>query len=245
MLDYLNSLIRKPKSYGPYRVLLADPPWRFKNWSMAEMAKHGEKWARRNGRSPYVVMTTGDICKMPIGELGAKDSVMLLWGTYPKWDDARAVMAAWGYEYKTIAFTWVKQNPSGVGWHFGLGYHTRQNPEVVLLGTRGKGIKRCDNTVANLVIWPRGEHSAKPPIVRGRIERLYGDVPRLELFARERVPDWAAWGNEIEPDPGLEILQDYMIPPVEAIVDEDEYLGLPVQDTAQLSYDYGEQMVLI
>lgn len=205
-------------------------------------AKLGEKWGRANGRPIYPVMTTDDICKMPVGKLFAKDSIMLMWATYPMLPDALRVMEAWGFEFKTVAFTWVKLNPSGVGWHFGLGYHTHGNPEIVLLGTRGNSLKRMDKAIANLVIAPRGRHSAKPSIVRDRIERLYGEVSRLELFAREATPNWARWGNEVKPSTGTELLADYMTPPIEAIIDEDEYQGLPVEDTIQTSYDSGEQM---
>ena len=225
-----------------YQILYPDPCWRFKNWSIGEMAKYGEKWARRNGRSPYPVMTTEDICKIPAGDLADKNSICLMWATYPKLEDAMQVMKAWGFEYKTVAFTWVKLNPSGVGWHFGLGYHTRQNPEIVLLGTRGKGLSRVDNTVPNLVIWPRGRHSAKPSIVRDKIERLYGDANRIELFSRDIIPGWDRWGNEVTCSEGAKILEPYLLPPIEAIIDEDEYEGLPVQETKQESWDNGEQM---
>ncbi len=106
-----------------YSILFPDCPWRFKNWSMKELTERGEKWARRNGRSPYPVMTTEDICRLPIGDIAAKHSVLLLWATAPKMEDAFTVIKAWGFRYVTRGFTWVKLNPSGIGWHFGLGYH--------------------------------------------------------------------------------------------------------------------------
>ena len=223
----------------------SDPAWRFRNWSMEMATKMGEKWGRANGRPIYPVMITEDICDMPVGKLFGKDSIMLMWATYPMLPDALRVMDAWNFEFKTVAFTWVKLNPSGVGWHFGLGYHTHGNPEIVLLGTRGNGLRRMDKAIANLIIAPRGRHSAKPQIVRDRIERLYGDVSRLELFAREAAPNWARWGNEVQPSEGTELLENYIIPPIEVIVDEDEYLGLPVMDTQQESWDNGEQIRLI
>lgn len=89
---------------------------------MKELAKRGEKWARKNGRSPYPVMATPDIAALPVADLAAKDCALFLWATYPKLKDAFEVMEGWGFEYKTVAFTWVKVNPSGVGFHFGLGY---------------------------------------------------------------------------------------------------------------------------
>lgn len=183
-----------------FNIIYADPPWRFKNWSMKELAKRGEKWARRNGRSPYDVMNHNDICALDIAGIAAKNSILFMWATYPKLEEAFEVIKAWGFVYKTVGFTWVKQNPSGVGFHFGLGYHTRGNPEICLLATRGKGLRRIDNSVPNLLISPLGEHSQKPGEARRRIERLYGDVPRVELFARQQPEGWQVWGNEVESD---------------------------------------------
>lgn len=171
---------------------------------MKELAERGEKWARRNGRSPYDVMTTLDICALPVGELAARDSILLMWATYPKLEDALQVIKAWGFTYKTVAFSWLKLNPSGHGFKMGLGYHTRGNVEPCLLATRGDGLRRVDNAVMQVIIdegecliAPVGEHSQKPPEARKRIERLYGDVPRVELFARQRVAGWSAWGNQV------------------------------------------------
>jgi len=182
-----------------YSIIYADPPWRFANWSIGELAKRGEKWARRNGRSPYDVMNDADICALPVNDLAARDCVLFLWATYPKLESALKVAAAWGFTYKTVAFTWVKLNPSGVGFHFGLGYWTRGNPEICLLATKGHP-KRVDNCVPNLVISERRDHSRKPDEIRGRIVRLVGDLPRVELFARSATPGWDVWGNEVESD---------------------------------------------
>ncbi len=233
---------KKQVATGSYRIVYADPPWRFRNWSMEEMAKYGEKWARRNGRSPYTVMTTDDISAMPINKISARDSVCLLWATYPKLQDALQVLQAWGFDFVTVAFTWVKLNPSGVGYHFGLGYYTRQNPEIVLLGRRGKGVKRIDNSVPNLVISPRGQHSAKPVAIRDSIVRLFGDKPRVELFARNKEEGWDAWGNQVEATGEVAALADFLIPPIEAIVDDDEAGGLGVEDTKATGHHKNEQL---
>ena len=127
------------------------------------------------------------------------------------------MMESWGFTYKTCAFTWGKLTPNALGkmtslmaqhgptlrfleklCHFGLGYWCHGNPELCLLGTRGHP-KRVDKSVANLVLAPRGEHSAKPPVVRDRIIQLMGDRPRVELFARPPVPEgWKAMGNELD-----------------------------------------------
>jgi len=215
----------KSKSEGDkrlYKIIYADPPWRYKNWSMSELAQRGEKWARRMGRSPYDVMDTEDICKLPVGELAAKDCVLFLWVTDPKLEEAFKVINAWGFSYRTVAFTWVKTNKkrglAPLGEHlgalmayglegyfdwlfcFGLGFWTRANPEMCLLATRGHP-KRVSNKVQQLCIAPRRDHSRKPDEIRDRIVELCGDLPRIELFARPPIPEgWDVWGDEVESD---------------------------------------------
>lgn len=201
---------KEPKQNAQrYNCIYCDPPWRFQNWSMSELAIRGEKWARRNGRSPYPVLDHADICALPIKDLAAKDCVLMMWATYPKLNEAIEVIKAWSFTFKTVAFTWVKLNPTGRveqqgrdvicrnGFKFGLGYWTRGNCEICLLATRGHP-KRVSKCVPQLVLEPVGEHSAKPPIVRTKIEQLLGDVPRIELFARETAPGWMSLGDSLD-----------------------------------------------
>jgi site-specific DNA-methyltransferase (adenine-specific) len=94
-----------------------------------------------------------------------------------------------------VAFTWIKENQSD-GYFTGMGYWTRANPEMCLLATRGKP-KRISKSVKQLVVDVRREHSRKPDCVRNRIVELCGDLPRIELFARQKVDGWDNWGNEI------------------------------------------------
>lgn len=190
-----------------FEIILSDCPWKFKNFSMAERAQRGEKWGRANGRPVYDTMDTVEIASLDIQSIAAKDCVLFMWATYPKLLDALLVIEAWGFEYKTCAFTWVKTNPSGKGWHFGLGYYTRGNPELCLLATKGKP-KRVNNCVENLLIAPRGKHSAKPVEVRERIVQLMGNLPRIELFSREIPEDWVVAGNEVD---GLDIRESLKI----------------------------------
>ncbi len=179
-----------------YNIIYADPPWRFKNWSMKELSERGEKWAKRNGRSPYNVMNNEDIYNLPIKNLVDKNCILFLWATYPKLQEAIQTIKSWGFEYKTVAFTWVKETRKSNGFHFGLGYWTRGNPEICLLATKGK-IKRINNSVANLTISPLREHSRKPDEIRDKIVKLCGDLPRIELFARQKIEGWDVWGNEV------------------------------------------------
>lgn len=162
---------------------------------MEAQAVKGEKWGRANGRAEYPVMTTEDLAALPVKNIAAKDCALLMWATFPKLDECLQVMEKWGWRYVTCAFTWVKTNPLGGvrqigkdilierGFKFSLGYYTRANPEICLLGMRGK-MSRIDNSIPNLLIAPVGRHSAKPPEIRNRIVQLFGERPRIELFAR-------------------------------------------------------------
>ena len=82
---------------------------------------------------------------------------------------------------------------------FGLGRWTRGNTEPCLIATKGKP-KRINNSISQLIIAPIEKHSKKPDIVREKIVQLMGDLPRIELFAREKIPGWDVWGNEVESD---------------------------------------------
>lgn len=180
----------RDKRRGRFGVIYADPPWDYRTWSAG-------------GRQvPYPTLPTADICSLPVRELAAEDCTLFLWATYPFLPDALTVVRAWGFRFRTVAFTWVKLNPTGRGYAFGLGYWTRANPEVCLLATRGRPA-RVGRSVPNLIVAPRREHSRKPDEARERIVALCGDVPRVELFARERADGWDAWGNEVTGTVGM------------------------------------------
>jgi site-specific DNA-methyltransferase (adenine-specific) len=179
-----------------YSIIYADPPWQFKNYSDRWHEKHPEsKWVGRQ----YGLMSLADVCSLPVEQIAADDCVLMLWSTMPHLPDALKVIAAWGFTYKTVAFTWVKQNKSGNGTFTGMGFWTRSNAEVCLLATRGRP-KRLSKSVRQVIISPVQRHSQKPAEVRQRIFELMGDLPRIELFARERVAGWDAWGDEVKSD---------------------------------------------
>lgn len=117
--------------------------------------------------------------------------------------EALETIKAWGFTYKTVAFCWAKTTKEGKA-AAGMGYWTRSGAELCLLATKGKP-KRVSKAVRQVVLAQRGEHSAKPPEVRDRIVQLMGDVPRIELFARDRCLGWHSWGNEVESDIELEV----------------------------------------
>lgn len=111
--------------------------------------------------------------------------------------EAIQVVNAWGFKLITMkGFTWAKKTKFDK-WHFGMGHWSRANSEDCLFAIRGKP-KRVDAGVRQLIVEEIREHSTKPDEARFRLERLMGDVKRIELFARQRFHGWAAWGNEVK-----------------------------------------------
>jgi len=168
-----------------FHILYADPPWHLGG---------GTK-----GRPPYPLMNTRDICALPVSSIAASDCILFLWAVHSHLPDALAVVRAWGFSYKTVGFTWVKRTPKDTGFLLGRGYWTHSNAEPCLLATKGHP-KRVGTGVSSLIVSPRREHSRKPDEARDKIVHICGDVPRAELFARQTVPGWSAWGNEVACD---------------------------------------------
>lgn len=179
---------RVRKKYG---IIYADPPWSYRVWS--------EKGKGRSAENHYRTMGIEDVMALPVAELAARDCALFLWATAPCLEEAMAVIRAWGFAYKTVAFTWAKATARPGGWHFGLGYWTRANAELCLLATKGRP-RRASASVRQLIVAPRREHSRKPDEARERIVELMGDLPRIELFARQKFPGWDAWGDEVDCD---------------------------------------------
>jgi N6-adenosine-specific RNA methylase IME4 len=148
----------------------------------------------------YSTLIDSDIAALPVGDLAAPDCVLFLWTCWPILRRSFGVLDAWGFTYKTCAFSWMKADPYRLFADdktpfAGLGYWTRANTEPCLLATRGKP-KRLNADVRQGIIASRREHSRKPDCVHERIERLVAG-PYLELFARQRRPGWTCWGNEV------------------------------------------------
>ena len=167
-----------------YKIILADPPWRYND-------------ERSNdphlGGITYPTMSDEEIYTLPIQDISDEDCMLFLWATMPKLKEALMTIERWGFRYITCAFVWVKKNPLGVGIYSGLGHWVNGNAELVLLGRKGSP-ERKRKDVKQIVIAARKEHSRKPAEVRNRIVELMGDLPRIELFARERMEGWEVWG---------------------------------------------------
>lgn len=173
-----------------YRVILADPPWSYRDKASA---------GRRGAAFKYPTMSLDTIAALPVQGIAADDCALFLWATAPQMETALQVLHAWGFEYITVVFTWVKRTSRTGALHWGMGNWSRSNPEFVLLGRVGRP-RRVDAGVHSVVESVRGRHSAKPAEVRDRIVTMMGDVSRIELFARERAPGWDAWGDEVDCD---------------------------------------------
>lgn len=170
-----------------YNIIYADPPWKYGGGK--------DKNFRGLAVDHYPTMKTKDICDIPVNNI-ATDAVLFMWVTYPQLKDAFTVADAWGFRYRTAAFTWVKLNKDGKPC-FGLGFWTRSNAEICLIFTKGNYPRRVNNKVEQVILSERLKHSKKPIEARERIVELMGDLPRIELFARQQINGWDCWGNEV------------------------------------------------
>ena len=172
-----------------YNIIYADPPWSYKVWSK-------DTGLGRSAEAHYKTMPKEDIQKLPVQRLCNKDSVLFLWVTYPCLLEGLELIEKWGFTYKTCAFSWIKLNKKTNTPFVGMGYYTRANNEICLLATKGKPLKRKSKAVRQVILSKIEEHSKKPDEIRSRIVELFGDLPRIELFARQQVEGWDCWGNE-------------------------------------------------
>lgn len=172
-----------------YSIIYADPPWR--------NPKSGTK--ARNNERHYPSMSTKEICNLPVQEIAEEKSILFIWACFPCLPDALRVIESWGFEYYGLAFDWCKLSRSGSP-KIGCGYYTRQNNEICLIGVKRSPKSRISPVAKNIscaILAEAREHSRKPDEVRDKIVQICGDLPRIELFARQKVDGWDAWGNEV------------------------------------------------
>ena len=195
-------------SRNHYGAILADPPWAFQTWwsgrsSKLPSPKKKFSYPSRASMPAYDVMREAELSALPVGNLAADDCVLFLWICWPVLEWSLRTIAAWGFEYKTCGFCWIKGHARQIEMfrddidpHMTLGYWTRSNSEVCLLATRGKP-RRSDAGIKQAIVEPRREHSRKPDCVHSRIECLVSG-PYLELFARGPRKGWDVWGNQTD-----------------------------------------------
>ena len=182
-----------------YSIVYADPPWSYYNDSNAKPDCTTVKGMRR---PPYQVMSSDEIMRLPVKDISADNSILFIWTTDYHLSRCIQVIENWGFTYKTMGFVWAKKNKVGNPVCFMGAYTMKSGTELCLLATKGKDAHRLvkKHNVRSLIESPRLKHSEKPEEVRSRIVELCGDIPRIELFARQKTEGWDAWGNEIKSD---------------------------------------------
>lgn len=172
-----------------YKIIYADPPWQYRVYS--------KKGQGRSAENHYHTMNIKDIMALPVDKIADKDCILFLWITFPCLKEGIEVMERWGFKYKTCGFNWVKRNKKKNTYFMGLGFWTRSNSEVCLIGTKGQP-KRVSKSVPQICDARIMEHSRKPAEIRERIVELCGELPRIELFARDKVKGWDSLGDEMD-----------------------------------------------
>jgi len=178
-----------------YNIILADPPWSYGG------RKLNAPTSGKELTDHYPTMEIQEICDLPIRNLADKNCVLFLWVVYPILEDSFKVINSWGFKYSTVAFEWVKlMSPNTLKPVRFMGANVVGGSiELCLLARRGS-VKRIDKTIRRTIWEGRQKHSQKPDEARDRIVKLFGDLPRIELFARQKVAGWDCWGNEVESD---------------------------------------------
>lgn len=183
-----------------YQVVYADPPWRYGDKMLSN--KVSEKKVYYPIEKNYPTLSLADICMLPVKSIVAEDAVLFIWTTDSHIPEALKVIEAWGFEYKTVGFYWLKKEKSGKQV-FQMGRWTVKSGEMCLMATRGKMMKHLlKSNVHQLTEAKRDrkKHSGKPSEVRDKIVEMFGDLKKIELFSREKVDGWHSWGNEVESD---------------------------------------------
>jgi N6-adenosine-specific RNA methylase IME4 len=166
---------------GGFRVLCADPPWRF-----------SDALGKRGAQANYPTLGLDEICTLEVPPM-QEDSYLFLWRVSSMVDEAYDVVSAWGFSPKSEV-VWLKRT-SGGRRHFGMGRHVRAEHETAILATRGSP-SPANRRIRSTFEAPVGRHSQKPEDFYDMVE-LLSDGPYCEMFARRARPGWACWGNEL------------------------------------------------
>lgn len=180
-----------------YNVIYADPAWSYYNDSDAKPTCTTVKGMRR---PPYNVMSSKNIMKLPVNKITDNNAILFIWTTDYHLEKCIQVINAWGFQYKTVGFTWAKKNKKGNQVCFMGAYTMKSGVELCLLATKGKHAHKFvkKHNVRAYIESPRLEHSKKPEKIKDRIVELVGDIPRIELFARQKTLGWDVWGEEVK-----------------------------------------------
>lgn len=186
-----------------YSIIYTDPCWAHDNKNTGGSMTSGAV-------NKYPVMSVQDIANLNVQAISEPNSVLFMWWLASMSDEAKFVANSWGFKIKTMTgFSWIKKTVTGKD-HFGMGFWTRQQQEHCLIAVRGK-IRSINHSVRQNIYAPVGEHSEKPAETRDRIVKLMGDLPRVELFARQKIEGWDAIGNAIDGRDIREVLSNQLI----------------------------------
>lgn len=175
-----------------FNVIYADPPWQFDSKAYQD----GGRKMLKLEEEQYNTMTIDELKQLPVREIADRDCACFMWVTDSHLKEGIEVLESWGFKYKTIAFNWIKKTNKG-NTYINFAPWTLKSWEVCLLGIKGSMTKyKQVNNIRGLIEAERTKHSRKPDEARTRIEQLFGNVPKIELFAREYHQGWYAWGDE-------------------------------------------------
>lgn len=170
-------------------------------------------------------MSKEEVKQLPVQDIAEKNCSLIMWCPNPLLDKGLEVIKSWGFDYKTVLFCWVKTYPNSNKIKLGMGNYTRSNMELCLIGMKGS-LPRINHSVYQVHISHVGKHSVKPPLFRDEIVKLFGDLPRIELFARQKADGWDSWGNEIENHSGISSTLNSML--------QLEHLEIPEKGSSEL-----------
>ncbi len=174
-----------------YKIIYADPPWSFNN------KKTGGGKMTSGAAAHYPTMKIDEMCRLPINNVADENCVLFMWWVASQPEEAIRLANSWGFTVKTMTgFNWIKTTSLGKLF-FGMGFWTRAGSECCLIAVKGKP-KRIDASVRSVIMAHNEKHSRKPNVFRLKIIQLMGDLPRLELFARQKLEGFDVWGNELK-----------------------------------------------
>ena len=180
-----------------YQVILADPPWHY----------YGDPNKDQAAGKHYALMSQDALAQMPVKSIAEKKAALFMWATGPRLPQAIELMDRWGFHFRGVAYVWVKTTNSGkiISGQGVRPTFVKPTTEFVLVGSTckvGRPLSLLTEKQGQVVLAPRpnNKHSAKPTVFRDNITLLLGDVPRIELFAREAPFGWDVWGLEAPSD---------------------------------------------
>lgn len=170
-----------------YDIIYADPPWNYKG-----QRQHSGKGGVDTGGADkhYDTLAVDELIQLPVKSIASDNCLLFMWATSPHLDQAIGLGKGWGFQWATVGFVWdkVRVNP---------GFYTLSQCELCLIFKRGKiPSPRGARNIRQYVSVERGKHSEKPKEVRDRIAEMFVEQKKIELFARQKVRGWTAWGLE-------------------------------------------------